>query len=143
MNYLIMFKEKVVDSVNDYIVTPVNDYVVTPVNDYVIAPVITNPINNYVVTPIQNLVGKRESLDTMYTPIDPNIYTTFGSYPASNESTSLLEHEELSYTDHLRQSMYYSGISFTASLYFFINALLPNTLKNEGHSVLENLKKND
>jgi hypothetical protein len=135
-----MFKEKVVDSVNDYIVTPVNDYVVTPVNDYVVTPIITNPINNYVVTPIQNLVGKKESLDT---EIDPNIYTTFESYPASSESTSLLEHEELSYTDHLRQSMYYSGISFTASLYFFINALLPNTLKNEGHTVLENLKKND
>ena len=155
MNYLIMFKKRVVNSVNDYIVEPVNDYIIEPVNDYIIEPVndyivepvITNPINNYIVTPIQHLVSKKELIETLdsstCTTIDPNIYTTFESYPASNESTSLLEHAELSYTDHLKQSMYYSKMSFKASIYFFINGLFPNTLTDEGYKILENLKKND
>jgi hypothetical protein len=133
--------------IKEGIITPVKDYVVSPVKDYIITPVITNPINNFIVNPIQNLVGKKEVVEignsNMYTTLDPTIYTTFWSYPVSTKSSSLLEHEKVSYTEHLRQSMYYSGVSFTASLYFFINALLPNTLQNKGHAVLENLKKND
>jgi hypothetical protein len=137
-----MIKEGIITPVTNYVVSPVKDYVVSPVKDYIITPVITNPINNFIVNPIQNLVGKKEVVEignsNMYTTLDPTIYTTFWSYPVS-----LLEHEKVSYTEHLRQSMYYSGVSFTASLYFFINALLPNTLQNKGHAVLENLKKND
>jgi hypothetical protein len=161
MNYLLMFKEKVIDSINDYIVTPVNDYVVTPVNDYVVTPVndyvvtpvndyvvtpvIRNPINNYIVSPIQNLVkrDKYTHMDT-YIDLDLDTYTTFTSYPASISSSPLLDKQlEVTYFENIQEKMYYSGLTFKASIFFFINALLPNTLKNEGHTVLENLKKND
>jgi hypothetical protein len=124
MNYLLMVKEKLVD----------------PVNDYVIAPVITNPLNNYIVHPIQNLV-RRES-DTSDT-VDASTYTTFDLYPASISSRPLLDKPDLTYFENIQEKMYYSGVTFKASMYFFVNAWFPNTFKDEGHVVLENLKKND
>lgn len=124
MNYLLMVKEKLVD----------------PVNDYVIAPVITNPINNYIVNPIQSLVKKEEEItDT----VDASIYTTFDAYPPLTESMPLLDNKELSYFENVKEKMYYSGLTFKASLYFFVNAWFPQSFKDEGHLILENLKKND
>lgn len=124
MNYLLMVKERVVN----------------PVNDYVVAPVITNPINNYIVSPIQNLVRKDEEIPETS---DVGTYTTFEPYPPSTASMPLLDKNEVSYFDNLKEKMYYSGVTFQASLYFFVNAWLPNIFKEEGHVVLENLKKND
>ena len=124
MNYLLMVKEKLVD----------------PVHEYVIAPVITNPINNYIVNPIQSLVKKEEEItDT----VDASIYTTFDAYPPSTESMPLLDNKELSYFENVNDKMYYSGLTFKASLYFFVNAWFPQSFKDEGHLILENLKKND
>jgi hypothetical protein len=124
MNYLLMVKERVVD----------------PVNDYVVAPVITNPINNYIINPIQNLVKREEEISKT---LDVATYTTFDSYPPSTESMPLLDNKEVSYFDNVKEKMYYSGLTFKASFYFFVNAWLPNIFKEEGHVVLENLKKND
>jgi hypothetical protein len=146
MNYIRLAKDKIVGQVNDYVVTPVNDYVVTPVNDYVVNPVITQPINNYVVSPIQNLVRPKqyEEDDDIYVR---ETYTTFGSF--KSEESSLLTNKsendiiEISYIEHLKDRMYCSGISLKASLYFFINAIFPNTLKDDGYNALEYLKKND
>lgn len=146
MNYLLMFKDKVVNSVNDYVVTPVNDYLVTPI--------ITNPINNYIVNPIQHLVRRDvytyidSDLDTLDTldildTLDANTYTTFTSYPASISSTPLLDKPELTYFENIQEKMYYSGVTLKASMFFFVNAWFPNTFKDKGHNVLENLKKND
>lgn len=138
MNYIRLAKDKV----NDYVVTPVNNYMVTPVNDYVVRPVITQPINNYVVNPIQNLVRPKDSEENDFVR---ETYTTFDSFKADEDSSLLTQNSEveLTYLEHLRDRMYCSGVSFKASLYFFINALFPNTLKEEGYNVLEYLKKND
>lgn len=144
MNYIRLAKDKIVDQVNDYVITPVNDYMVTPVNDYVVRPVITQPINNYVVTPIQNLVRSKEPDEDFV----QETYTTFDYFKQDENSSLLTKNSEAdiiepNYLEHLRDRMYCSGVSFKASLYFFINALFPNTLKEEGYNVLEYLKKND
>jgi hypothetical protein len=146
MNYIRLAKDKV----NDYVVTPVNNYVVTPVNDYVVNPVITQPINNYVVNPIHNLVRPKQcgdgdsDCDSIFVR---ETYTTFDSFK-SEETSLLTNHSEndkvdISYLEHLKDRMYCSGVSLKASFYFFINALFPNTLKEEGYQTLEYLKKND
>ena len=141
MNYLLMFKERIVDSVNDYVVSPVNDYVVSPVNEYVVTPVITNPINNYIVNPIQNLVkrDKYTCIDSDSDSVDINTYTTFVSYPASISSSPLLDKPELTYFENIQEKMYYSSLTFKASMYFFVNAWFPNTFKDEGHIVLNKI----
>lgn len=138
MNYIRLARDKIVDNV----MTPVNDYVVTPVNDYVVNPVITQPINNYVVTPIQNLVKPKEEEEPVFVR---ETYTTFDEFQSDENSSLLTKNSELelSYLDHLKDRMYCSSLSLKASFYFFINALFPNTLKEEGYNILEHLKKND
>lgn len=114
MNYLLLVKEKIID----------------PVNTYFIVPIITNPINNLFVTPIQPSLNVNEPLET----VNLSTYIVFDSYSDSTESdeTELLLHDKQSYVNHLRQLMYYSYISFTASFCFLINAWFPTILKNKG-----------
>lgn len=150
MNYIRLATDKIVDQVNNYVVNPVNHYVVIPVNDYVVTPVITTPINNFVVNPIHNFVrSKRDDNDN---DDDTDIfvrerYTTFDSFKTEEASVlsnnSEIENSEPSYLEHLRARMYCSSLSLKASVYFFINGLFPNTLKEEGYNVLEYLKKTD
>lgn len=132
MNFLFLAKKNIVD----------------PVNDYVIAPVITNPINNYVVNPIQNLVRKKEEQEDEDEDEDIFVkeheFEPYPPYPPSTLSTPLLENkEECTYFDNVKEKLYYSGVSFKASFYFFVNAWFPNYLKDEAYTILENLKKND
>lgn len=150
MNYIILTRDKIMNPVNEYVVKPVNNYIVTPVNDYIVEPVITKPITNYVVNPIHTLVhGKEHTYD--FIDDSQDTYTTFDSLPSYTNkpdeclSEELEEKENISYVEHLKEKMYYSSLSFKASIYFFINAWLPNTLKDKGEHVLETeiLKKND
>ena len=76
--------------------------------------------------------------------LDANTYTTFTSYPASISSGPLLDKPlDLTYFENIQEKMYYSGLTFKASMFFFVNAWLPNIFKDKGHIVLEHLKKND
>lgn len=153
MNYIILTRDRIMNPVNEYVVKPVNNYIVEPVNNYIVEPVITKPITNYVVNPIHTLVHGKDEYAYDFIDTSPERYTTFDSFNSHNTNTgkdedSLIEeseYEETSYLDHLKEKMYYSSLSLKASVYFFINAWLPNTLKDKGEHLLEReiLKKND
>jgi hypothetical protein len=47
---------------------------------------------------------------------------------------------DVSYTEHFKQSMKYSGRSLKASFYFFIHAIAPDVFKTSGSDTIKSFR---
>ena len=151
MNYITSFNT--VSS--KYLITPVNNFVITPVNDYVTTPINTffsNLVNHQQSTDdtdeseceipdileipeARHLLDIDEYITFKKAVLKPNVINVDDNEEKKEEDKkediffTHLSDSDITYIEHFKKSMYYSGKSLTMSFRLFVHAFWPDFFK--------------